>query len=205
MRASQCWVRRWLPEITVSSLVCPMSFPLRFCTLGIADVWACAHGPGHAHILLWLPGRTCDLQVGVILVAMLSPRQTRRGSFHPSPPFCTNSLCPSFIIPPLTAPSHWLATFHVTLSSLVPLPTSFVCLCFISSFYLFTSSPSFICSPCAIHLLLTLVFFPSLSDVSVAILQCLVFCSWLLKGNTRFQCAPWATFDVFQELKLWMK
>lgn len=37
-----------------------------------------------------------------------------------------------------------------------PLPPSFVCLCFITSPYLSTSSSSFICSPSAIHLLLLL-------------------------------------------------
>lgn len=142
----------------------------------------------YSHMCKCVQGKTCDLWVDVISVAILSPRQAWRGSFHPSPHFRTNSLRPSFIIPPLTAPPHSLATFRASLSSLVPHPTSFVCLCFISSSYLFTSSPSFICSPCAIHPYLSLAFFLSLSDVSVAFLQWLM-CTlpWcrLLEGNTR--------------------
>lgn len=129
----------------------------------------------------WLQGKTRDLYVGaiwtcrtaLISVAMLRPLQAWRGSFHPSPHFHTNSLHPSFIIPPLTAPSHSLATFPVTLSSLVPLPTSFVCLCFLSSSYLSTPSPSFICSPCAIHLFLSLAFSPP------SLMSLLLFLQWL--------------------------
>lgn len=129
-----------------------------------------------------------DVAETVILVAILRPQHARRGSLHPSPHFHSNSLPPSFIIPALSAPSPSLATFRVTLSSLVPLPTSFVCLCFITSPYLSTSSSSFICSPSAIRLLLPAASSPP-SPMSLLLFysrSCtfLPGCG-LLEGNTR--------------------
>lgn len=78
-----------------------------------------------------------------------------RRSFHPSLHFLGNfyhSPSPSFIIPPLTAPSRLLSTFHVTYHPLSLCPPSSVCLgIFLSlpftSPYLSTSPSSFAFSP----------------------------------------------------------
>lgn len=84
---------------------------------------------------------------------MKSGKEVRR-SLHPSLHFSANfyhTPSPSFIIPPLTAPSLLLSTFHITLSS-VPLPPSSVYLCIFlclpfSSPFLSTSPSSFTFSP----------------------------------------------------------
>lgn len=103
---------------------------------------------------------------------MNSGKEVRR-SFHPSLHFPANfyhTPSPSFIIPPLTAPSHLLSTFHITLSPCVPFQPSSVCLgIFLSLPFLF-SLPFHI--PLIFHFLTCLAVYLSLSLLCLSVGFC---------------------------------